>query len=102
MQEAMRAAGQGQGPGQDHVQTDEEWWAASDRPDRGNWLRAYYAERGGHLVIMGAYVQPCLNCLGAGQVSQLGPGRSEERRVGKEWRGRWEEAHWKETRCRET
>src|SRR5262245_37225883 len=74
MQEAARAAGQGQGPGQDHVQTDEEWWAASDRPDRGNWLRAYYAERGGHLVIVGAYVQPCLNCLGAGQVSQLGAG----------------------------
>jgi hypothetical protein len=75
MQEAARAAGQGQGQGgQDHVQTDEEWWAACDRPDRGNWLRAYYAEFGGHLVIMGAYVQPCLNCLGAGQVSQLGPG----------------------------
>jgi len=74
MQEAARAAGQGQGAGQDHVQTDEEWWAATERPDRGNWLRAYYAEAGGHLVLLGAYVQPCLNCLGAGQVSQLGPG----------------------------
>jgi hypothetical protein len=69
----QRAAAQGQG-GQGREQTDEEWWTDTDRSERANWLRAYYAENSGQLVLTGAYTQPCFACQALGTQSELGPG----------------------------
>lgn len=54
--------------------TPEDWWTDADRQERVNWLRAFYGEYGGDLVMRGASILPCHTCGAAGQISQLGPG----------------------------
>lgn len=72
-QRAQRAQG-GAGPGGPaHEETEDEWWQATDRMDRLGWLKAFYAEHGGHLVVTSAYTQPCFSCGGLGQTSEFGP-----------------------------
>ncbi len=66
-----RSASQGQA-GEDKEQTDEEWWQSATRIDRVGWLRAYYAEFGGQLVITYASVQPCISCYGEGTTAEMG------------------------------
>ncbi len=73
LQERSRAQGKAQGQGPGHEQTDEEWWSSTDRPERTGWLRAYYAEFSGTMVLTGAFTQPCFNCQGLGVTSELGP-----------------------------
>src|SRR5207247_7741452 len=53
--ERRRAAAQ-QGQGESKEQTEEEWWQGATRSERKGWLRAYYAEKSGQLVITLAYV----------------------------------------------
>jgi hypothetical protein len=57
--------------------SEEEWWQQADRNEKAGWLRAYYAEHGGDLILHRAYNIPCVNCAGSGSVDQLGTsGRS--------------------------
>ena len=71
----QRRAGQGgAGQGQAKEQTPDDWWQDARKQERAGWLRAYYAEFGGDLVVKSAYAQPCLACSGAGMLSALGPG----------------------------
>jgi hypothetical protein len=65
------AAQSGQGP---KVETEDDWWAGAPRGDRISWLRAYYAEYGGKLVVTHAFVAPCQACSGLGTVSQPAEG----------------------------
>ena len=52
-------------------QTDEGWWGEASRAEKANWLRAYYAEYGGQLVVRYASVQKCLSCYGEGSTPEL-------------------------------
>lgn len=72
MMEQRRNAAAGQ-PGQSREQTDEEWWADTDRSDKASWLRAYYAEFGGKLTVTSAFTQPCFACSGLGTQTELEP-----------------------------
>lgn len=70
--ERRRAAVQGQGAGQQE-QTDEDWWRQASRSERTSWLRAYYAEFGGQLVVTYQGVQPCISCYGEGTTPEVDP-----------------------------
>jgi hypothetical protein len=70
MMEQRRNAAAGQ-PGESREQSDEEWWADADRSQQTNWLRAYYAEFSGKLVVTGGYTQPCFACTGLGTQTEL-------------------------------
>lgn len=70
MMEQRRNAASGQ-PGESKEQSDEEWWADADRSEQANWLRAYYAEFGGKLVVTASYTQPCFACSGIGTQTEL-------------------------------
>lgn len=72
MMEQRRNAAAGQ-PGQSKEQTDEEWWADTDRSDKTSWLRAYYAEFGGKLTVTNAFTQPCFACSGLGTQTEIEP-----------------------------
>ncbi|MGE3171084.1 MAG: hypothetical protein AB7O97_00570 [Planctomycetota bacterium] len=72
MMEQRRNAGRGAAGGS-REQTDDEWWAAADRQERTGWLRAYYAEFGGKLQMVGAYVQPCFACAALGTQTEMDP-----------------------------
>lgn len=52
--------------------TDEDWWRQASRPDRTGWLRAYYAEYGGQLVVTYQSVSECVSCYGAGTTPEMG------------------------------
>jgi hypothetical protein len=65
-QQAQRAQG-----GQEE-QTDESWWQEASRQEKVGWLRAYYAEFGGQLVVTFAYTQECISCYGSGTVQETG------------------------------
>lgn len=63
-----RRASQGK-QGEKKEVTPEDWWAQADRHARTTWLKAYYAEFSGDMVIVGAYVSPCTNCAASGKVA---------------------------------
>jgi hypothetical protein len=71
--ERQRAAARSQGGDQKKEQTDQEWWALSVRADKIGWLRAYYAEFGGQLVVAAASNQPCVSCYAEGTLPEPGP-----------------------------
>jgi hypothetical protein len=78
VKEAMdrrRQAVQGQGASKE--QTDEDWWHQADKGERVSWLRAYYAEYSGQLVVTFAWVTPCLNCQGEGTLPEMDPTTSK-------------------------
>ncbi|MFY9344532.1 MAG: hypothetical protein WAT39_18715 [Planctomycetota bacterium] len=70
--EKRRLAMQNQGQGGQQQQTDEDWWREAERVERISWLRAYYAEFGGQLVVTFATVSPCISCYGEGTVPEIG------------------------------
>ncbi|MBL8727721.1 MAG: hypothetical protein JNM25_04770 [Planctomycetes bacterium] len=70
--ERRRAAVQGQG-GAEKEQTDEDWWRQASRTERTSWLRAYYAEFGGQLVVSYQSVSPCISCYGEGTTPEVDP-----------------------------
>ncbi len=53
-------------------QTDEDWWRQAERAERIGWLRAFYAESGGQLVVTFASVSACISCYGEGTVLSIG------------------------------
>lgn len=76
MRQAMdrrRAAVQGAGAGAPQEQTEDDWWAQASRVERTGWLRAYYAEFGGQLVITYQSVSPCISCYGEGSTPEMSP-----------------------------
>lgn len=52
-------------------QTDEGWWQDASRQERVGWLRAYYAEYSGQLVVKYASVQQCISCYGEGTTPEV-------------------------------
>lgn len=52
--------------------TPEDWWAGADRHARTTWLKAYYAEFSGDMLVVGRYVSPCTNCAGSGKIAVAG------------------------------
>lgn len=70
--ERRRAAVQGEA-GADREQTDEDWWRQASRTERTSWLRAYYAEFGGQLVVTYQTVSPCISCYGEGTTPEVNP-----------------------------
>lgn len=73
LREAMKrrsAQVQGQG-GALREQDPDDWWRESPRNERATWLRAYYAERGGQLVITFQTVSPCISCYGDGTTPEI-------------------------------
>jgi hypothetical protein len=66
-----RNAQQAQG-GQEQEQTDEDWWRQAERVDRAGFLRAYFAEFGGQMVVTFATVSTCISCSGEGVIPELG------------------------------
>jgi tetratricopeptide (TPR) repeat protein len=70
--ERRRQAVQASPTGQ-REQTEEDWWRQAQPAERVGWLRAYYAEFGGQLVVTFATVSPCLGCHGEGTVPEMAP-----------------------------
>ncbi|MBL9078623.1 MAG: hypothetical protein JNL08_14020 [Planctomycetes bacterium] len=70
--ERRRAQVQGQG-GQAAEQQPDDWWNEASRPERTSWLRAYYAEFGGQLVMTFQTVSPCISCYGDGTTPEIDP-----------------------------
>jgi hypothetical protein len=75
MKEALqrRAAAQGAAGGAQQEQTDEDWWRQASRTERTSWLRAYYAEFGGQLVVTFQSLSPCISCYGEGTTPEVDP-----------------------------
>lgn len=71
MERARRAASR-QGPSGEEQNTPEAWWEAATRDEKKVWLRAYYAEFGGDLVVVNAHLNPCVTCAGDGQLTVYG------------------------------
>ena len=42
--------------------TPEGWWDDASKGERISWLRSYYAEFGGQLVVDYASTQDCISC----------------------------------------
>ncbi|MBX3464481.1 MAG: hypothetical protein KF830_15030 [Planctomycetes bacterium] len=67
--------GQGGGGAREPMEPDA-WWRQASRPERTSWLRAYYAESGGQLVVTYQSVTPCISCYGEGTTPETdGQGR---------------------------
>lgn len=62
-------------------QTDEGWWQDAPKSERVRWLRAYYAEYSGQMVVTYASAQQCISCYGEGTTPEVGadgkPARSK-------------------------
>lgn len=69
MERRQRAAG---GPEQN---TEEDWWQQATRNEKTSWLRAYYAEFSGDLVVTAAFLQACVSCGGEGTVPEVVDGK---------------------------
>lgn len=69
--ERRRAASQGDAGGTREL-TDEGWWQQASRVERTGWLRAYYAEFGGQLVLTYQSVSECVSCYGKGTTPEMG------------------------------
>ncbi|MCB9878468.1 MAG: hypothetical protein H6835_12785 [Planctomycetes bacterium] len=73
LQEAMQRRQRAQGGGQQaQEQSDEDWWREASRGERIGWLRAYYAEFSGQMVIKFATASPCISCFGDGSTTFIG------------------------------
>ena len=67
LRQAMeRRRGQQQAGGEQEEETEADWWRKAERQERTSWLRAFYAESGGQMVITYATVSPCVACYGEG------------------------------------
>lgn len=66
---ASRQRGGGQAGGEE---SEEDWWQGASRNEKTGWLRAYYAEFSGDMVVESAYVKECVNCGGTGTEVVLG------------------------------
>lgn len=64
MQRASRGGGESRGD-----DTPEEWWQDATVDERWMWLRAYYAENSGDLVVESAHLNPCTTCAGDGRLT---------------------------------
>lgn len=74
LREALqRRSQQAAGAGQQEEMTPEGWWSQATRAERISWLRAYYAEFGGQLVLTFASASPCISCYGEGTTPDMGP-----------------------------
>jgi len=74
MQEAMRNRArqiQQQGGGEEE-QTEEGWWSSASLIEKTSWLRAFYAENSGQLVLRSPYVSTCGVCYGRGGLVSIG------------------------------
>lgn len=52
--------------------TEEDWWNGATPVERNGWLRAYYAEFGGQLVLTYRSVERCISCYAAGTTLSIG------------------------------
>lgn len=72
LKEAMERRRQAvQGAGEKKEQDPEDWWRQAERVEKIGWLRAYYAEFGGQLVVTYATVSPCISCYGDGTIPEI-------------------------------
>jgi hypothetical protein len=55
--------------------TDEDWWRSAQHSERAGWLRAYYAESSGDLVLVAAYLTDCPTCAGEGTIPEVVDGK---------------------------
>ena len=79
LQNQQRRAGGGGAGGAPREESEEDWWRKASRNDRAGWLRAYFAEFGGHMEIAAAYSNPCPNCEASGTISVLGDSGREQK-----------------------
>ncbi len=61
--------------GQNQEATDEDWWRLASRNEKANWLRAFYAENSGDLVVTAAFVAGCVSCGGEGTLPEVQNGK---------------------------
>jgi hypothetical protein len=74
LEEAMKRRQQAvQGAGAKKEQDPEDWWRQAERTEKITWLRAFYAEFGGQLVVTYATVSPCISCYGDGNIPEISP-----------------------------
>ncbi len=52
--------------------TPEDWWAQAGRAGRTTWIKAYYAEFSGDMVLTARHVTACTNCAGSGKIASQG------------------------------
>ncbi|HZN39088.1 MAG TPA: hypothetical protein VFD82_09805 [Planctomycetota bacterium] len=68
--ERRRADAQGEQGGKQL--TEEDWWRGALPAERNSWLRAYYAEFGGQLVLTYRSVERCMSCYALGTTTAIG------------------------------
>lgn len=71
MERARRTVGQG-GAGQGEEETPQQWWEDATVAEKHVFVRAYYVEYGGDMVVENAHVNPCVSCAGEGRMTVLG------------------------------
>lgn len=69
--ERRRTAVQGE-QGGPRKMSEEDWWRQASRAERTGWLRAYYAEFSGQLVVTYQGVSECVSCYGEGTTPEMG------------------------------
>ncbi|MBZ0152161.1 MAG: hypothetical protein K8J09_11580, partial [Planctomycetes bacterium] len=74
LKDAYKRRQQAQQAGQqEEKMTPESWWVQAARDERIRWMKAYYAEFGGQLVVTYQTVAPCISCFGEGTTASLAP-----------------------------
>lgn len=66
LRQAMERRRSQQSQGEQKQLTPEGWWDDASKGERISWLRSYYAEFGGQLVVDYASTQDCISCYGDG------------------------------------
>lgn len=71
LRQAMERRRSQQGQGEQKQLTPEGWWDDASKAERVSWLRSYYAEFGGQMVVDYASAQPCISCYGEGSTPEV-------------------------------
>ena len=71
LRQAMERRRSTQNQGEQKQMTPEGWWEDASKPERVSWLRSYYAEFSGQMVVTYASAQQCISCYGEGSTPEV-------------------------------
>ncbi len=71
LRQAMERRRSAQSQGEQKQLTPEAWWEDASKGERVSWLRSYYAEFGGQMVVDYASAQQCISCYGEGSTPEV-------------------------------
>lgn len=71
LRQAMERRRSQQSQGQQKQLTPEGWWDDASKGERISWLRSYYAEYSGQMVVDYASARKCISCYGEGSTPEV-------------------------------